>query len=161
MSLRPLMASSIFWVTRVSTASGPAPGYAVTIVTTGVLIVGNSATPSRVQASRPKASTAPAASNTSSGRRTARIVKNMSLSALLRIRGELRHRGLVGQARCDHIAGVERGYVAGGDERTLLDAAHDLDKVIRAQPNADRLDVHNVAAVDSQDLWLRSIIQDR
>ena len=44
--LTVLTASSIFWVTSVSTASGDAPGYGVTIVISGKSTLGNLSTPS-------------------------------------------------------------------------------------------------------------------
>ena len=43
--LTVLTASSIFWVTSVSTAPGDAPGYGVTIVTSGKSTLGNLSTP--------------------------------------------------------------------------------------------------------------------
>ena len=44
--LTVLTASSTFWVTSVSTAPGEAPGYGVTIVTSGKSTLGNLSTPS-------------------------------------------------------------------------------------------------------------------
>src|SRR5205823_2876895 len=130
----------------VSTASGPAPGYSVVMLTAWRSMAGSSSTPSRVQASSPKAIRAPVPISTISGRRIESVVSHMSLSVLPSVRS---HGGdKVFAMRRNHVAVVEICHAAGSDELVTVQSAEDLGDAIVLEPELYGLQSCRIGVID-------------